>query len=83
MRFEFATAAQIVFGPGTVQETASLAKGFGRSALLVTGQGGADPSRVLSLLNSQGFGVTPFEVPGEPTVDLVIRGAEICQGAGL
>ena len=82
MRFEFATAAQIVFGPGAVQETASLAKGFGRSALLVTGQGGADPSRVLGQLNSQGFGVTSFEVPGEPTVDLVIRGAKIAREQG-
>ena len=39
MRFEFATAARIIFGPGTVAEVAPAAREMGRRALLVTGRG--------------------------------------------
>jgi hypothetical protein len=38
MRFEFATATRILFGPGTVQEVASLALGMGTRAFVVTGR---------------------------------------------
>jgi len=37
MRFEFATAARIVFGEGTAAETAEAARSMGRRLLLVTG----------------------------------------------
>jgi hypothetical protein len=37
MRFEFATATRILFGPGVVREVAPAAKGLGGRALLVIG----------------------------------------------
>jgi hypothetical protein len=38
VRFEFATAARIVFGPGSLAEAGEIAAGMGRRALLVTGR---------------------------------------------
>ena len=61
MRFEFATAARIVFGAGAVREVVSAAAGMGRRALLVTG---ASPLRVAPLV--AGFDTVPFAVAGEP-----------------
>ena len=43
MRFEFATAARILFGAGTVREVAPAAREMGRRALLVTGRS-AEPT---------------------------------------
>ena len=37
MRFEFATATRILFGPGVVREVAPAAKEMGRRALLAIG----------------------------------------------
>jgi alcohol dehydrogenase class IV len=47
MRFEFATANRIVFGPGTLAEVGPIAKDLGRHALVVTGR---DPQRASRLL---------------------------------
>ena len=41
MRFEFATASRIIFGPGTLREAGTVAKGLGRRALAMTMVGGA------------------------------------------
>jgi alcohol dehydrogenase YqhD (iron-dependent ADH family) len=38
MRFEFASAARIIFGPGAVREVARAARALGQRALLVTGR---------------------------------------------
>ena len=38
MRFEFATANRIIFGPGTAREAGRLARELGRRALVVTGR---------------------------------------------
>jgi len=70
MRFEFATATRIIFGPGTVRELADAAAGLGRRALLVTG---ASAERAAPL--GAGLDTVPFAVRGEPTVDLIRRGA--------
>ena len=47
MRFEFATAARVIFGPGVLREVGPLARGFGPRALVVTG---ANPQRAEPLL---------------------------------
>jgi alcohol dehydrogenase class IV len=74
MRFEFATAARIIFGPGTVREVAPAAKAMGERPLLVTGR---SPERATALLAG-----VPFSVAGEPTVDLVRRGVQAAREAG-
>jgi alcohol dehydrogenase class IV len=70
MRFEFATATRIVFGPGVVRELAPAARSMGRRALLVAGK---SRQRVAPL---EGVECSCLDVDGEPTVDLVRRGVE-------
>ncbi len=71
MRFEFATAARIVFGPGTLREAGGAAREFGRHAFVVTGR---DPGRagpLLEALTAARVAATVQSVAGEPTVDAV------------
>jgi alcohol dehydrogenase class IV len=75
VRFEFATAARIVFGAGAVRDVAPAAAAMGRRALLVTG---AHPERALPLLSS--VETVPFAVASEPTIDLVRRGTACARG---
>ena len=70
MRFEFATAARIVFGEGTSAALPELARTFGTHPLVVTG---ASTERAAGLVTALSADV--FAVPGEPTVDLVREGA--------
>jgi alcohol dehydrogenase class IV len=69
MRFEFATSARILFGPGSVRDLVPAARSFGNRALLVTG---ANPQRVTSL--TAGIATTAFAVSGEPDLDCVREG---------
>lgn len=68
--FEFATAARIVFGAGSVREVAPAAKSMGRRALLVTGASG-------ELLAKHGLEGPVLGVEAEPTLELVRRGVEL------
>ncbi len=67
MRFEFATATRIVFGPGAAAEVAPAARAMGKRALLVTGRS----SRLAGLEGVR------FQVSGEPTVDAVREGVKL------
>ncbi|MCU1234025.1 MAG: iron-containing alcohol dehydrogenase [Candidatus Solibacter sp.] len=70
-KFEFATAARILFGAGTIRDVPAAARALGPRAILVTG---ASPDRAAPLraaLESAGVACVPFAVPGEPTLDLV------------
>jgi len=53
MRFEFATATRIVFGPGTLNEVGKLAAEVGRRALVVTGRTPARAAPLLERLAAQ------------------------------
>src|SRR5450756_33628 len=75
MRFEFATAARIIFGPGTVGEVAPAAREMGKSALLVTGRGADRAGALIRSLTAASVECVPFAAAGEPTVDLVRLGA--------
>jgi alcohol dehydrogenase class IV len=76
MRFEFATAARIVFGDGTAATLPDLVRAFGARPLVVTG---ASPKRATSLIPA--LSAQSFTVPGEPTVDLVRDGARLAKSA--
>ena len=79
MRFEFATAARVIFGPGVLREVGPLAHGFGPRALVVTG---ANPQRadlLLSLLREQGVAAFTFPVRGEPELATVQRGVALAK----
>jgi alcohol dehydrogenase class IV len=75
MRFEFATASRIVFGPGVVKEVGGLVAKMGKHTLVVTGKAAADPSTLLQVLAENDLVYELFEVPGEPTLQLVEEGA--------
>lgn len=76
MRFEFATANRIIFGPGTVHELALLAAGIGNRAFVITDCTNQRSALLLDQIRNQGLEVTDFCVSGEPTTDLVLQGLE-------
>lgn len=82
MRFEFATAGRILFGPGTLPEAAPAAAALGTRALLVTGRSHERAERLRAALRAQGLAVLDFPVPGEPTLALVRDGVNAAREAG-
>jgi len=82
IRFEFATATRIIFGPGTLQQLGPLAAEMGRRPLLVTGSSGARCGPLLDLLSAQGLHAVTFAVSGEPTTDVAGKGTERAREAG-
>ena len=79
MRFEFATAARIIFGPGTVQETARIAAEFGKHALVVTGRNPRRAEGLCADLLNAGVSTQPFTVPGEPEIETVRTGVQLAR----
>ena len=79
MRFEFATAARVIFGPGVLREVGPLARGFGPRALVVTGANPQRAGSVLSLLREHGVGVVTFPVTGEPEIETVQEGVMLAR----
>lgn len=74
MRFEFATATQIVFGAGTLREVGSLVKPMGGRALVVTGRDSQRAEKLIALLRESRVAVTNYSVTGEPEISTVERG---------
>lgn len=81
-RFEFATAAQVIFGAGSLKEIGSIAAKTGRKALITAGSRKEDVQRLVSLLAASGVESEHFPVKGEPTVDLVLHGVDAAREAG-
>ena len=82
MQFEFATAARIVFGPGTLKQAAALATGYGTRALLVSGRDLSRVQPLRDLLRSGGIQEIPFAVPGEPEMATVVEGTALGRQEG-
>lgn len=82
MRFEFATSARILFGPGTLKEAGPAARALGRRSLVVTGKTRerADPLR--AALRAAGVDQVVFAVASEPTADMVRAGVQLAQAEG-
>jgi len=76
MRFEFATAQRIIFGPGTLQEVGILAKPLSTRALVVSGRDKVRSEALVALLKAQGVDVIPVLSGGEPTVQAAQEGAQ-------
>lgn len=79
MRFEFATATQIVFGAGTLRQIGSLAKPLGSGALVVTGRDSQRAEKLNALLCESGVAVTTFSVTGEPEISTVESGVAVAR----
>ncbi|UCE98723.1 MAG: iron-containing alcohol dehydrogenase [Planctomycetota bacterium] len=71
MRFEFATAARIIFGSGTIQEVAPLGAELGGRAFIVTGRSSERAKPLLVQFKKHGVKCVTFHVAGEPTTTLV------------
>jgi alcohol dehydrogenase class IV len=79
--FEFATAARIVFGPGSISQLARITRELGGSRpFVVLGSNPARTASVLSLLNDAGLQPSTFTISGEPTVGPVRSGAAQARG---
>jgi alcohol dehydrogenase class IV len=74
MKFEFSTATQIVFGPGTAKNIGKYAASMGQRAMVVTGRNPAKANVILEQLEQQGIAAIHFRVPGEPTTDMALAG---------
>ena len=82
MRFEFASPARIIFGPGTVTQIGPLARELGRRALVTTGLDPAHSERILVALSAAGVDYVTLPVSGEPTTDLARQGARLARESG-
>jgi alcohol dehydrogenase class IV len=73
MPFQFATAAEVVFGSGSIDTLAPRVVSLGRRVLVVTG---SDTSRtgVLERLSEAGVDATPFRITAEPTTAVASDG---------
>lgn len=85
MRFEFSTAAAIVFGRGEVARVGELARPLGTRALLVRDgdhleRAGTLP-RVAGSLGAAGIAFTEVRVRGEPDVEAVEAAVELARAA--
>jgi alcohol dehydrogenase class IV len=76
MRFDFATATRIMFGPGVLKEVGPLAASFGKRALVVIGVSRERAAPVFDILEKHGIATTSFIVTGEPTTELARDGVE-------
>jgi alcohol dehydrogenase class IV len=79
MRFEFATATRIIFGPGTFGEVGKLAREFGSRAVVVTNlePGGLEP--LAGRLRESGLHCSVFGVRGEPEIETVQHGVRLAK----
>jgi alcohol dehydrogenase class IV len=82
MRFEFATASRIVFGPGTLKEVGPVARDLGRRALVVTGRAPERAGPILAALGASSVESVLFSVAGEPATDTVRQGTARGRDAG-
>lgn len=82
MRFEFATAARIIFGAGTLGQIATVAAEFGPRPLVVTGRNTDSAHRLLDLLKPAQLSATCFAISNEPTTDDISRGVAQARSAG-
>ncbi len=81
-RFEFATASQIVFGPGVLREAGRLVRPWGVRALVVTGRNPARADNLVKVLVGAGVEVTLFTVAHEPSLETVAQGLAALRAAG-
>jgi len=80
VRFEFATANRIIFGPGACTGLPQAAQAFGCRALVV---GSLERSAPLcEQLRAAGVDALPYPITGEPTVAAVLEGLRAAREGG-
>jgi alcohol dehydrogenase class IV len=81
MRFELATAARIIFAPGSLADLPDIAHEFGGRALVVTGRNTSRAAPALAKLQQAGIASPIFFVDGEPTLDTVRAGVQVARNS--
>jgi alcohol dehydrogenase class IV len=81
MKFEFATATRIVFGPGSIREAIAAAATLGNRVLVVTGSTPARLASFIGELKQQNTECTVFSIVGEPTIAAILGGVRIAKEA--
>jgi alcohol dehydrogenase class IV len=76
VRFEFATATQIIFGPGTLKDIGVPAAEMGHHAFVITGRNPERATPLVEQLKKQGLLFSLFSIPEEPTTDLALAAVE-------
>ena len=76
MRFEFSTAARIIFGPGACAEVPSLAHALGQKAFIFT-DSPARASGLIAGLSEQGISTSILKINHEPDIDSVLMAMRI------
>ncbi|HEY4722033.1 MAG TPA: iron-containing alcohol dehydrogenase, partial [Anaerolineae bacterium] len=71
MRFEFATATRILFGPGALKQIGSIATEFGRRAFVVVGTRPNQAGPLLDRLAESQIDSEVLSIESEPDVELV------------
>jgi alcohol dehydrogenase class IV len=79
MKFEFAAATRIIFGPGAFREIGALAGKSGKRVLVVTGRDLSRAENLLASLRQAGIGVATFSVGGEPEISTVESGLAVAK----
>jgi alcohol dehydrogenase class IV len=74
MQFEFATAGQIIFGPGTLRGAGPTIKSAGKRPLVVTGKSVQRAEPLLHLLRENKIEFATFSVCGEPEIQTIREG---------
>ena len=82
LSFEFATAARILFGAGTINQVAQLALGLGRNALVLHGTRAARAHTLQAALGEAGIACGLCSISGEPTVQMADEGAFLARQTG-
>ena len=82
MRFEFATAERIIFGPGSIHEIIDVASSMGDKCLVVTGKKGLRWSQLLDRLRNKYIIPTLYPVSKEPTTHTVTQGVSVAREHG-
>jgi alcohol dehydrogenase class IV len=77
MRFEFATANRVIFGPGALRDAGERAAEFGRRALVVVGRNPDRAGPLLELLREHNLDSVVFSIAGEPAIQTVVDGAAL------
>ncbi len=82
MRFEFATAGRIFFGPGTLKESGAAARELGKRVLVVCGTSPARSRPLLSVIEASNLKSYCFETRGEPTIGQIANGVKFARQSG-
>jgi alcohol dehydrogenase class IV len=79
MTFEFTTATRIIFGAGSLNNLATLAKPLGKKAFVIGGSSPMRLEKLIGLLESEQLAYVTFSVTGEPTIETVLEGVSKAQ----